>query len=199
MIFTVHSSDTAKEVLEAQKKVFDHFDIPLDQAYFEYWHGHGGSVDRYIETKDWEWLALFDSDCIPLNRTILAEAVDFAKRGGIFAAAQKASHFPNSIIYASPAFFVIARGTYEKLGNPSFAETKTQDTAAAITYKAREQGIKVHLLYPTHVEKPMWNLDGHIMFGKGTTYGNEIYHSFLARKGENERFIKKCEETLKNF
>ncbi len=87
--------------------------------------------------------------------------------------------------------------TYKALGSPTFACTERSDCAGELTHKALENGVKVTMLYPSHVEKPEWQLDGPIMFGKGTTFGNQdIYHAFLSRKGNAHMFIKKCQEVL---
>lgn len=198
---TFYTDNIDPRIPEMQKKVFDKFGIDLIQIKPDVWDGHGGSIDLWlrenIEKISDEVVVLWDIDCIPLNKDIVNEAIAFADAGGIMGIAQKASHIENSIIYAGPAFLVFSMKTYKALGCPTFACTDRSDCAGELTYKAREKGLEVRLLYPTHSEKPMWQLDGCIMFGKGTTFGNnDIYHAFYSRKDNSEMFINKCEEIL---
>lgn len=198
-IVTFYNWRVKQEVPEAQMKVFKHFNIPLEQIQPENWDGHGGTINKFLKENDWSILGLFDVDCIPLNDKVVAKAIQFAKDGGIYSVAQKANHIPNSDVYASPAFLFISKETYDKIGSPTFIYTDRADTGGEITIKAREHGVKIQLLYPTHVEQPLWELTNNIKFGRGTTYDNSVYHSFLARKKESMKFIKKCEEIVKNI
>jgi len=126
------------------------------------------------------------------------EALRSANMG--FVETTQANHIPNSIIYASPAFIAISRATYIALGAPKFACTDRSDCAGEITHSAREHGVEVRLLYPIHSEIPLWQLDGTIMFGKGTTFGkNDIYHAFYSRKDNTDMFVRKCNELLNNL
>lgn len=195
MIVSFYTDNVSQEIVDAQKKVFDHFKIPLVQVKPEVWHGHGGTIDRFIsDMKEWDHLVIFDIDCIPLDADIVNETIAAVDNHiGIVGIAQKASHIPNSIIYAGPAFIAFSRKTYELLGKPTFGCTDRSDCAAELTYIAREKGIEVMLLYPTSVEQKKWPLDGPVMFGPGTTFQNRIYHGFYSRRNPGN-FIKKCAE-----
>ncbi len=190
-----------------QKKVFDNFGLEIEQILSDS-NSHPEMINHWIEEGIGkipddqvimqQVIVLWDIDCIPLNSNIVNEAVSFADAGGIMGVAQKASHIPNSIIYAGPAFLAFSIKTWKELGSPAFSCTERSDCAGELTHKAREKGVEVRLLYPSHVEKPEWQLDGPIMFGKGTTFGkNDIYHAFYSRKDNGEMFIKKCEEVIK--
>lgn len=201
MNITFYNEAVDSRIPEMQKRVFNKLGLEINQINPDIWHGHAGSIDRFLEDYDWKdgYIAIFDVDCIPLNQDAYVKAVLWALQNeGIYSIAQKPSHIPNSIIYASPAFIVFSKKTYEALGSPRFACTERSDCAGELTHKAREKGVEVRLLYPSHVEIPMWQLDGPVMFGKGTTFGkNDIYHAFYSRKGNVEPFLKKCEEVLK--
>lgn len=198
MNITFYSENIDPRILEAQKKVFEKFGLKVLQLKPTLWHGHGGTIDGWLKefSDSNETIIFWDIDCIPLNADIVNEAIAFADAGGIMGVAQKASHIPNSIIYAGPAFLAFSMKTYKALGWPTFACTERSDCAGELTHKARENGVEVRLLYPSHVEKPMWELDGPIKFGKGTTFQNSIYHAFYSRKGNESMFLKKCEEIL---
>jgi hypothetical protein len=67
-----------------------------------------------------------------------------------------------------------------------------------MTHSARDKGIEIRMLYPSNVETPHSQLDGPIMFGYGTTYGHQVYHSFESRfKSKDGYFINKCNSILK--
>lgn len=197
-IITFYTDNVPDEVVKAQKAVFDKFDIPLEQIKPELWHGHAGSIDRWLaENNDWDVLTIFDIDCIPLDKDIVNEFRDQAlEHLSIQSVAQKASHIIGSIVYASPACITFSRDTYETLGRPEFACTERSDCGGELTYSAMKNNAIVALLHPTRVEVPKWELDEGRKFGLGTTYGDRIYHAFLSRKGNSKMFINKCNEIL---
>ena len=53
-------------------------------------------------------------------------------------------------------------------------------------------------MYPSSVEVPMWDLEDGVKFGYGTTYENNIYHSFESRFHNINMFTNKCDEVLNN-
>lgn len=184
------------KIPEMQKKVFNALGLDIVQIKSDDWKGHGGEIDSFLaETKE-DVIIIWDIDCIPLYKEIVQKAYNEASLGAIFSVAQKASHIPNSIIYASPAFFAISKATWVELGKPSFHATDRADCAGELTYLANEAKIDVQLLYPNAVERPKWALNDEIMFGLGTTYQNAIYHAFMSRKENGNMFIKKCEQVL---
>lgn len=206
MHITFYTDNIDPKIPEMQKAVFNKFGLEINQIKLSGadWKGHGGSIDDFINEvflhSEDNILVLWDIDCIPLNLDIVNEAISFADNGGIFGIAQKASHIPNSIIYSAPAFTAISRETYALIGQPKWACTDISDCGGMITHFAREKGVEVRLLYPTSVIKPLWSLDGYIMFGKGTTFGkNDIYHAFYSRKDNGNMFVDKCNELLNNL
>lgn len=206
MNVTFYNENVDPLVPAMQKLAFEKLGLKINQYKMEGadWKGHGGTIDDFIEEvflhSEDNILVIWDIDCIPLNADIVNEAIAFADAGGIMGIAQKANHIPNSIIYASPAFIAISRATYIALGAPKFACTDRSDCAGEITHSARQHGVEVRLLYPIHSEIPLWQLDGTIMFGKGTTFGkNDIYHAFYSRKDNTDMFVRKCNELLNNL
>jgi hypothetical protein len=199
MIVSFYNEKVPIKVIEHQRKVFEHFGQTINQIKPEIWQGHGGSIDTFLKNNDWEWVIIFDIDCIPLNNTVIPEAIDWIRSNiGLFSVAQKASHIENSIIYASPAFIGFSKNTFELLGKPSFTCTKRSDCAGELTYLAIEEGFEVKLMYPISVEKKLWPLRDGEMFGLGTNYENKIYHQFYSRNHMSVNFYSICNQILNN-
>lgn len=202
MIVTFYNEKINPEIVKHQKMVFDFFGHNLNQINVENWVSHGKSIDDFLSsiTNENEVICLFDIDCIPLNSKIITESLLWCGENiGIFSIAQKAANIKNPIIHASPAFMVFSKKTYDYLNKPTFQETERSDCGGEMTHIAREKGVEIRMLYPNHVEVPVWELDSYIKFGYGTTYENKIFHSFESRFGNeklNSIFIKKCREVL---
>lgn len=203
MNVTFYADNIDPRIPEMQRKVFESLGLTIHQVKPEKWEGHGGTIDGWLRGLDPinmnEVIVLWDIDCIPLNADIIKLAVQYADAGGIYGIAQKASHIPNSIIYAGPAFLAFSMKTWRELGRPTFGCTDRSDCAGELTHAAIEKGYGIRLIYPTHVEHPMWDLTDTMKFGKGTTFNDSIYHAFLSRKGNVEPFLRKCEEVIKNY
>jgi len=197
MIITFYNEKINPDVIKYQKKVFDFFNLKINQIKPDIWNNHSGSIDDFITAlDDWEYIVLFDIDAIPLNKHIVPNAIEWATNNiGLYSVAQNANHIKNSDDYASPAFLVFSKATYEILGKPSFVGTKRSDCAQELTHKARELNIEIKLLYPSHVNKPKWKFKNGTYFGIGTTYDGQIYHQFESRKTSSD-FIKKCKSIL---
>lgn len=202
MIITFYNEKINSDIVKHQKMVFDFFGYEINQINVTNWISHGKSVDDFLLTiKDEnDVICLFDIDCIPLNNKIINDAISWCSQNiGIFSVAQKAAEIKNPIIHASPAFMVFSKKTYDFLGKPTFQTNQRSDCGAEMTHMAREKGVEIRMLYPNHVEIPIWDLDSYIKFGHGTTYGDSIFHSFESRFGRDALtsiFIKKCKEVL---
>ncbi len=202
MILTFFNNKIHPDIPKYQKKVMNHFNINIDQITPKNWGTHASEIDNYIYSinKKWEYLVLFDVDCIPLDNNIVNEGISWSMDNyGIFSVAQYASHIPNSIIYASPAFMIFSKKTYDLLGNPKFIQTNRADCGGELTYACLEQGFSINLLYPSHIEQKKWKLGDNDMFGLGTTYGDRVYHHFEARRNRVDSFIKKCNTVLNGY
>lgn len=155
---------------------------------------HGQAIDDWLFHSDYATVAIFDIDCIALGQ--ITEALAYANLNNIYGAAQQANHIKGSGIYASPAFIVFSKETYDALGCPSFMHTDHGDVGSEITYIAEKNNIPVKLIWPTHVQVPKWDLGKESCFGYGTTYEDKVYHAFEARMGNDKIFVRKCKEVL---
>jgi len=190
-----YNSNINPLVVEYQKKVFDFFGIEIDQILHS--KSHGEAIDEWLQKNEWEVVAIFDIDCIPLDKFTLHHA--FAQSmDHIFGAAQKANHIKGSSVYISPAFIVLSKDNYVKCGMPTFKDGNGFDVGAFVSHVANESGIKLSMLWPTEVEEPKWELTASTMFGYGTTYQGLVYHAFESRFNHDStsRFIAKCKEVI---
>lgn len=198
---TFYNDKINKNIVSYQKKVFDFFKLSLNQIYCEKWIGHGQLVDNYIKSLggDWEYFVLFDIDCIPLDNKIIEDGISWSKKNlGLFSVAQR--HYRKSeVVYASPAFLIFSKKTYDLMGRPSFVETRRSDVAGELTHKCIEMGLKLNIMYPTSVEQEKWVLTKNQKFGIGTNYGDRIYHAFESRFDNSKIFMDKCKEVLKEY
>jgi hypothetical protein len=167
-------------------------------------HNHGMWMQWVINNSSSDVIVFMEPDCIPLNKNYL-EYIKYANRNDTFVGiAQVSNHIPpKSHIYAAPAFYAISKKAYDRLGRPSFTETRRSDTAEEICYMAEEKGMKYRALMPTYFEKPssegIWPLSNLGYYGIGTVFDNSIYHLYQSRMAENiEMFVKRCDKVVRD-
>lgn len=194
-VVSFYMDNVVDEVVAHQKAVFDKFGYQIEQIRTE--RRHGDAIEVYLSTRSWEVITLFDIDCIPLRAGVIEDAHDRCVDGKtIFGAAQQANQFATKFTYASPAFCSFSLQLYERLGKPSFVESRRADVGGELSLACIKDGCHIDLLYPTHVEERRWRLEDK-MFGLGCTYGDKVYHAFRIRKvSQTRRFVSKCIEVL---
>lgn len=196
---TFYMSNIDQSVIDAQKRVFDHFGMELEQIKTTLTHGE--AIDHYLNNNEWDEIAIFDIDCIPLHKDVLKNAEDRMQlkdtRYAMYGAAQKANHIPNSNLYVSPAFCCLTKELWRGWPNNTFVDIPGHDVGGFFTENVLRGGY-ISMIFPSHVEVPMWDLRPGEKFGLGTTYGTEVYHAFLSRQGKEsaKRFINKCKEVI---
>ena len=199
-IATFYNNNIPQSLVKAQKAVFDKFEIPIEQILTCL--PHPDAIDHYIENNQFDVLIIFDIDCIPLTKELIAEAVRVVTETDcIYGAVQNANHIEATADYASPAFMCFSRGTFKLIGSPSFKPTQRADVGAELTYRAIEENINVKFLRVAEVDVPLWKLSDGTMFGYGTNYDNKVFHSFESSKSHKSKaiFIKKCMEILSKY
>jgi hypothetical protein len=179
----------------------------------------GYTMDKLVdmlEAREHNVIMFLDIDCVPLNDNALDYFFDKAYNGWVIGDAQRSNHIQNDQhVFAAPHNVTFSVETYRKLGSPSFMPNYRGDVAEELTFKAREGNIPLEIIMPLRYDAPpirmdwepkdappYWDLaDGMPKYGIGTTFGtvgNEMfwhmYQSF--HPGQNERFIKKCEDLL---
>lgn len=190
-----YNSNINPLVVEYQKKVFNHLGLDIEQIRHSMTHGE--AIDYWLSIMEWDKVAIFDIDCIPLHKFTLRHA-EAQVEGNIFGAAQKANHIPKSEIYVSPAFICLSKDIYSKCGFPTFKDGNGFDVGGFVSHVATQTGVNLSLLWPTHVEEPKWDLGNNSTFGYGTTYQGMVYHAFESRMNHEStsRFIQKCKEVI---
>lgn len=185
---------------------------------------HGYTMEKLmamLETREHNVVMFLDVDCVPLNDNALDYFFEKAFSGTLIGDAQRSNHIDNGQhVFCAPHNITLSMDTYDKLGRPSFMPNYRGDVAEELTFRAREANIPIEIIMPLRYDAPpirmdwepkdappYWDLaDGMPKYGIGTTFGFSgedgsaqdlfwhMYQSF--HPGQNERFIKKCEELL---
>ena len=186
------------ETINWGKKVWDKFKISVNYFHFDS-IGQGGALNKAVqETINLiippSYYIFMENDSIFLKREALDITYDFIKnKNTIFGIAWgNPAH-----IHVGPAFCAFSTRLYLKLDKPNLNANDRLDTCAELSYKTKEMGYIIGLIYPTHVTKPFYSLDANCKFGMGNEYLDLIYHS--SRQDDSDSsilFIEKCKKIL---
>lgn len=201
-ICTLYWENTPVEMINAHKKVTEHFDLPVN--YYTQSIPHGLWMDAICEQSESDVIGFLDGDCVPLSRDAIFDAIKYVSSNDTFlGVAQASNHIhPKTHIYAAPAFFFVTKSCWKKVAT-SFAETTRSDVAEEFSYVAEEKGIRYRALYPTYFEgepvEGVWPLSNYGYYGIGTVFGNSCYHLYQGRMGNNlEKFQTRCDQIVNN-
>jgi len=219
-IASIFMKNIDQNIVSLQKRVVEKYNKSVIPHYHIYTEASPGyTMDKLVdmlEQKKHDAVMFLDIDCLPLNNDALDYFFDQAYAGKIIGDAQRSNHIENNQhVFAAPHNVTFTIETYRNLGNPSFMPNYRGDVAEELTFKAEESNITIEILMPIKYDAPpirmdwepkdappYWDLaDGMPKYGIGTTFGAEgnemfwhMYQSF--HPGQNERFIRKCEELL---
>jgi hypothetical protein len=201
-LHTLSWTNAPEELVACQRRVMSHFDLDVKYTIATIWHADW--MDMIMKGTGSDVVGFIDSDCIPLSREAVDDAVNYViERDTFLGIAQSSNHkFPKSHIYAGPAFFFISKNCYERLGRPSFGTTDRSDVGEEVSYVAEERDVEYRSIYPTHYERVpeegVWKLGNYGFFGIGTVYQGLAYHLFQGRLSKNlDLFQRRCDETIK--
>ena len=201
-INTLYWEGSPPELINAHKKVTNHFQIPVN--YYDHTIRHGEWMDHVCENSSSDIIGFLDGDCVPLSKKAVIRSVNYVKENNTFMGIVQASNHipPKSHIYAAPAFFFITKDCWRRLGT-SFRETARSDVAEEICYVAENKGIRYRGIYPTSYEREpiegVWRLGNYGFYGVGTVFEDFCYHLYQGRMGSNlELFVKRCDEIVSN-
>lgn len=169
-----------------------------------------------LEERGHDAIMFLDVDALPLTDNALDYFFEQAYAGKLIGSAQRSNHIQNNQhVFAAPHNITFTTDLYKRIGSPSFSPNHRGDVSEELTFAAEENNIPVEIVMPLHYDAPpirmawepkdsppYWDLaDGMPKYGIGTTFGTEgnemfwhMYQSF--HPGQNERFIKKCEDLL---
>lgn len=200
---TLHWDNVDKDMLQAHQRVMQHFNFPVN--YHNVNMNHGQWMNRIVSESSSDVIIIIEPDCIPLNRDNILKCIYYAYNSDSFVGiAQVSNHIPpKSHIYAAPGFFCIRKSVYDRLGRPSFSETRRSDTAEELCFIAEEKGVRYRALLPTHFEKEpsegLWPLSNLGYYGIGTVFDNTVYHLYQSRMADNiDLFVNRCNEVIAN-
>lgn len=205
--FSCYMKNIPEKVIFYQKKVFDLFDMELNQEltnlpYHDYW------LDYKIKNTDFDILIFFDIDCIPLKYGLYEYIVDqISDNNSIIGVEQVNQTRSPNWIYAAPACFGVTKIVYDKMNKPSFRLNPYYDCGGEFSWVAPKYGIDVKLFEITSSLNKKWNLADKKRYGNGTIYDDWLYHQFEVRYYDNKsyeqiytyQFIKKCKEIIKKY
>jgi len=151
--------------------------------------GHGLWLDRLARGRldDLDAIGFIDIDCLPHSAAAVAAAFDHAIAAGSFIGlAQAANHItPPLPVYAAPAFLVISRDAFRKLGRPNLRSRGRLDVAQDLSRTADARGFPYRVLYPIGFNRSPeggpWRLGNYGWYGIGTEYNGGFFHLFESR------------------
>ena len=185
IVLSPYMSNISPRILSAQRRVFDAFEVPLEQVKIDGQH-HGHWMTETARSAQGEIIVFCDIDAFPLNRNAYDKAVKCARDGKLFGLAQVANHLRPADIYAGPMFMSFSKEMYREIGEPTLEHDEKNDPAQNLTDVAVENGINIDLCYPTAAIYPKWPLADRGVFGIGTFYGErEFFHLFQSRVPTN--------------
>lgn len=194
------------KVIEYQKKVFDVFNMHLNQEltnlpFHDYW------LDEKINNTDFDIIIFFDIDCIPLKPNLYEYIVDKINDNNSFIGVEQSNQTRSpDFIYAAPACFAITHETFNKMNKPSFGLKPEYDCGGEFTWISKKYNINVETFKITSSLNKKWKC-GDKKFGNGTIYDDWLYHQFEIRYNDFKsyeqiytyQFIKKCKEIIKKY
>jgi hypothetical protein len=197
-IVSLYWDNIDPRVVTAQRKVFAHFGLYIDQRE-RTGSGHGDFLDGYMaEIAEDDVVLLVDIDCFPLNRGIVDRAFAAARAGQIFGCAQSTSHVDSDRLFVAPMFMAISRRTWEGLGRPSFRPDASHDVAQRLNEVATAAGVGIEMLYPWGCIVPKWRLGEIALYGIGTFYRGGVFHLFESRKTPSSYILYDVAEAVLN-
>lgn len=204
-VYSPYQANINSQIIEYQKKVFDKFDIKLNQIQILHeLESHGKFLTKMSTNEDVDYLVFFDIDAIPLKKDFLQISLNrILDKRAILGIEQLTNHIKDSEIYAGPACFLISKKTYVEMGFPSYEGRSNADCGQHLSILAKEKNTQVIYFKFKECIKPKWRLDDTRKFGIGSTYEDLVYHNFESRCHRSESlesnlFVNKCKEVIAN-
>ena len=202
-IYSFSNDDLHDDIKIYQKKVFDKFNIEINQIVWKkdyikygslilndgsiYSNNHPHFLDYIINNDKSDYLIFFDVDCIPLSPLFLDKLLNEISDKNTLSGAIQSNRLGT---YVSAYFVGFYKNLYFECGSPPITDDNT-DPFLKFTKSCTEHGKRINYWMPSHVERPPIN---------GVTYENLIYHETMIRKQYNvEHFIKKCKLVLEEL
>jgi hypothetical protein len=201
-VHTLAWPDVDTRMINAHESVMKHFGISA--TYYRVHMPHGEWMDKVCKDEfetGAEVVCFLEIDCVPTCETIMARAYRWTKDNrGILGIAQSANHLDPCHIYAGPAFYMVHRDAWQKVGK-TFSEQPTSDVAQEFTKVAERLGVRVRCIYPLNYLYPAdegrWVLGNYGYFGRGTHYSGGVFHMFQGRTNNAiNTFVDVCDKIV---
>ncbi len=199
VIVSVYMDNIDPEVVRHQRAVLQKFapgSFSLRQTRTE--HTHAAALDEIMHTTTPDLVLILDIDCVPLREDAIPALALRASQGVLAGCAQRANHIVNDAhLYVGPFCMAMSRKLWQTLGKPSFEPTFRGDVGEEFTYRCQELGQPTHMLWPSSVETPLWDLTDGRRFGLNTVYEDAFLHAFEARNPASQRrFVDRCRQIV---
>jgi len=212
VVVSFYNERLPSDIVELQRKVFNHFNVELEQYKFPENGDHATGIHYYLDNvidKSWDFISIFDVDCVPFECDVITRALKHIEdENTLYGNAQVSNCLETNKYrappYIGPMFCNFSRKVYEETPHKSFGFTLypnpdghviEADVGEVFTRENEKRGVKIVYSYPTKVHKSGWNkptlwdYDGSFggrKFGSGwgTEYDSGTYHNFQIRISE---------------
>jgi hypothetical protein len=201
LILSIHMDNIPADVVRAQRSVLEALappDFELRQVLTQ--ASHGAALDTVMGEASADLVLILDIDCVPLTADAIPALAARARAGALAGCVQRANHIANDAhVYVGAFCMALGRPLWERLGRPSFEPTWRGDVGEELTYRCEQAGAPVHLLWPSGVEEPCWDLTEGRRFGVNTEYDGAFLHTFNIRAPQyQQRFVERCRAILQS-
>jgi hypothetical protein len=213
--FTIWDPRTRSSlVTDWQKKVMQHFGIPINYIEINYRvTNHGGAIEAIIKGlgNNADYVTFFDNDAIPLKREVIDIIYEKLKdKRTVFGGIQNSNHIHENHPLICPSSLSLSTKLYRDLGQPHLGDLiKRSDHCEELVWRCQELGYNICYVYPTSfyelTDEEMaqtgnprkWNLGNGLFYGLCTQYGDLFFHRGMQNIARGEEiFIAKCKEIL---
>ena len=191
--------DVDKRITAAHQSVTQHLGVEVQYTFEAV--DHGRWMNNAMMNSPDEIIGFMDIDCVPTNRGVVLKASSYVEwTQSLVGLAQVSNHIAPAIhVFAAPAFFIIHRATWIRLGMPTFEASAGADVAESVSYAAEGKALRYRVLYPTHYERAphegAWHLGNYGSYGIGTVFHGGVYHLYQGRLGAHaDLFAKRCNQ-----
>ena len=203
-IYTLAWPDTDPRLIQAHTDVCKHLGVEVN--YHIQKLPHGAWMNHIMDSSKADIVGFLDIDCIPLNKQVVDDAIEYCVNNKTFVGiAQASNHIPpKSHIFAAPAFFFMWRETCEKLGKPTFSETPNSDVAENVSYSAEMADLRYKTLFPIRYTKDpdegAWHLHTYGTYGIGTYFEGGVFHLYQGRMNNNvDLFVEAANNAINDI
>lgn len=195
-IYSLYWDNINPDIVVGQKAVFDHLQLNISQHRINGF-SHGEWID-WIMTRmdDVDAFLFIDIDCIPLSREkVLSNFSKVTSTGTLIGAEGAANHIDPNRSYAGAWYSYINRKVWDMVLRPSAKPIPQADVCQLWTDTWKAHNAPVELIAPTACLEPKWDLPGRPnAYGIATTYGDDCFHVFEARHGNEKHFVERCRQ-----